>query len=187
MTSRYEALKLLEVMTYGGADSREEALGIIERMRNPESFLTEGPKVESAKNNALRNFGGLLNTYGNSVRNEVGPIESIFTAKTRGSYLRLERDVELPHVNTGTYHADVIIENNPREVEGSGKPLWREGELLSITIKSKEFPTPDDNYTYEIIIDRKNGGVAYINGGGPAPLDLGDYEILGYLFEDIDR
>ena len=184
--SREEALKLLEVRA-SGADSRLEALGMIDQMRNPDLYLTDGPKVEQAQKETLHKFGYFLNRFGGVLEQRVGMVERFLTSKESGKYLKLERNIALPHVIFGTYAANISIENNPREVEGSGKPLWLDGELLAITIKSKEFPTPDDNYIYEIIIDEKNGGVAFINGGGSAPLDLGDYEILGYLFEDIDR
>ena len=183
---REEALIILEVMA-AGADSREEALGMVERMRNPKSFLTEGPEVEQAQLNTLRKFGNLLNRYGTVVHKEVGKLEQLFRGNNSGDFLSFSKEINLPHVNNGIYPAVITVENNPRKVDSGQRPNWRDGELLSITIRSKEFSKDQDNYTYEIIIDGKNGGVAYINGGGSAPLDLGDYEILGYLFEDIER
>ena len=92
----------------------------------------------------------------------------------------------MPSVKRGNYPAVVLIENNPKVVEDGHKPTWQEGELLAITIKSMHLNNEDD-FTFEVIVDSKQGGVVYINGGGSASLDLGDYMTLDILLEDIDR
>lgn len=186
-----EYLKIFWLMGYQGAESREEAYGMLYGAERPVDLKTDGAEVAEACKKTLQGYGDFINRYGQAVGVEEGNLATIWRSLTKNTEkekkcLRYQKTIRLPKAQGGLYPAELMIETNAKEVAHSDRPKYKNGENLFVTICSREFLNEDDNFKIEIVIYEK-GGQIYVAYGSGEDMDVGDYRTLDILLEDIDR